>query len=302
MTDFDAGAAKGAADYPRKVLDLFDAYVHGALDRRGFLHQCAAQVGGMVSATAVLAALSPDFARGQVIPADDARVATSRIDIPSPQGHGTVRAYVARPAAKGDADLPVVIVAHENRGLNPHIEDVARRLALEGFMAVAPDALTTLGGYPGDEDKAREMFATLDRAKIGEDFVAAANHARTMPGSNGKLAATGFCFGGGIANLLATRLPDLRAAIPFYGSPPPLEDVPAIKARLLIHYAGNDTRVNASWPDYKAALDKAGIDYQVFIYEGVEHGFNNDTTPRFDKEAAALAWSRTLELLRRSLV
>jgi carboxymethylenebutenolidase len=301
MNDFDVTAAKKAADYPRKVLDLFDAYVHGSLDRRGFLSQCATHVGWLVSATAVLAALTPDFARGQVIAADDVRVATRWIEVPSPQGYGRIRAYVARPADMGSAALPAVIVAHENRGLNPHIEDIARRLALEGFMAVAPDALTTLGGYPGSEDKAREMFATLDREKIDEDFVAAAKHARTMAGGNGQVAATGFCFGGGVANLLATRLPGLKAAIPFYGSPPPLEDVPNIKAELLIHYAGNDARINATWPDYKAALDKAGVRYQAFVYDGVEHGFNNDTTPRFDKAAADLAWARTLELLRRTL-
>ena len=300
MNDFDVTAAKKATDYPRKVLDLFDAYVHGALDRRGFLNQCATHVGGMISATAVLAALSPDFARAQVIAADDARIANRWIEVPSPQGYGMIRAYVARPADMGSTALPVVIVAHENRGLNPHIKDIARRLALEGFMAVAPDALTTLGGYPGDEDKAREMFATLDREKIGEDFVAAANYARTMSGGNGQLATIGFCFGGGIANLLATRLPDLRAAIPFYGSPPPLANVPNIKAELLIHYAGNDARINATWPDYKAALDKAGVRYQAFVYDGVEHGFNNDTTPRFDKAAADLAWARSLTLLRRS--
>ena len=301
MMEFDGKVAKQAKDFPRKVLDLFDAYVHGSLDRRGFLTQCATHVGGMVSATAVLAALSPDFARGQVVAADDPRVDTRWIEVESPQGYGRIRAYVARPADKAGAALPIVVVAHENRGLNPHIEDIARRLALEGFMAVAPDALTTLGGYPGDEDKAREMFATLDRDKIGEDFVAAANHTQGMAGSNGRIGATGFCFGGGIANLLATRLPGLKAAIPFYGSPPPLEDVPNIKAELLIHYAGNDARINATWPNYKAALDKAGVRYQAFVYDGVEHGFNNDTTPRFDKAAADLAWARTLELLRRTL-
>jgi carboxymethylenebutenolidase len=293
--------AKGAGGFSRAVLDLFDAYVHGGIDRRGFLQQCALHVGGTAAATATLAALSPDFARGQVVKPDDKRVAISHIDIASPAGNGTVRAYVARPAAKAKAKLPVIIVAHENRGLNPHIEDIARRLALEGFMAVAPDALTTLGGYPGDEDKARAAFATLDRARIGEDFVAAATFARTTAGSNGRIATVGFCFGGWIANLLATRLPDLRAVVPFYGSPPPLGDVPRIKAELLIHYGGNDTRTNAAWPDYEAALKQAKIRYRAYIYEGAEHGFNNDTTPRFDKAAADLAWGRTLALFRRSL-
>ncbi|WP_278374078.1 dienelactone hydrolase family protein [Sphingobium xenophagum] len=292
---------KGATAYPRAVLDLFDAYVHGAIDRRGFVTQCAVHVGSAAAATTMLAALSPDFARGQVIKPDDKRIVISHVDIASPAGNGTVRAYVARPAAKTAAKLPVVIVAHENRGLNPHIEDIARRLAVDGYMAVAPDALTTIGGYPGDEDKARAAFATLDRTKIGEDFVAAATHARTMAGSNGKMAAVGFCFGGWIANLLATRLPDLRAAVPFYGSPPALADVPKIKAQLLIHYAGNDARTNAAWPDYEAALKQAGTHYKAYIYEGAEHGFNNDTTPRFDKAAADLAWARTLALLRQTI-
>ncbi|SEJ93107.1 carboxymethylenebutenolidase [Sphingobium sp. AP50] len=287
--------------YPRAVLDLFDAYVHGAIDRRGFLQQCALYVGGAAAATATLTALSPDFARGQVIRPDDERLALSRVDIASPAGNGTIRAYVARPASKAGAPLPVIIVAHENRGLNPHIEDIARRLALDGFMAVAPDALTTLGGYPGDEDKARAAFATLDRGKIGEDFVAATNHARDMAGSNGKLGTVGFCFGGGIANLLATRIADLRAAVPFYGSPAALADVPKIKAELLIHYGGNDTRTNAAWPDYEAALKQAGTRYHTYIYDGAEHGFNNDTTPRFNKAAADLAWARTMELFRRTL-
>ena len=291
----------GAAAYPRAVLDLFDAYVHGAIDRRGFLSQCALHVGGTAAATATLAALSPDFARGQVIGPDDKRIVISRVDIASPAGNRTIRAYVARPAGKQDAKLPVVIVAHENRGLNPHIEDIARRLAVDGYMAVAPDALTTIGGYPGDEDKARAAFATLDRVKIGEDFVAAATYARTMAGSNGKMGATGFCFGGGIANMLATRLPDLRAAVPFYGSPAPLADVGKIKAQLLIHYGGNDARTNAAWPDYEAALKKAGVAYKTYIYDGAEHGFNNDTTPRFDKAAADLAWARTMALFRRTL-
>lgn len=300
----DAGtdAGQSATTYPRAVLDLFDAYVHGAIDRRGFISQCGLLIGGTAAATATLAALSPDFARGQVVPPQDKRIVISHVDIPSPAGNGTVRAYVARPAARVGAKLPVIIVAHENRGLNPHIEDIARRLAVDGFMAVAPDALTTLGGYPGDEDKARAAFATLDRNKIGEDFVAAADYARTMAGSNGKLGVVGFCFGGWIANLLATRLPDLRAAVPFYGSPPTLADVPKIKATLLIHYGGNDTRTNAAWPDYEAALKQAHIRYKAYIYEGAEHGFNNDTTPRFDKRAADLAWARTMALFRQTLM
>jgi carboxymethylenebutenolidase len=290
-----------SSGFSREVLDIFDAYVHGAIDRRGFLGKCAVQVGSLAAASAVLTALSPDFARGQVIAPTDKRITTTRIDILSPNGNGKIRAYVARPAAAGGKKLPVILVAHENRGLNPHIEDIARRLAVDGYMAVAPDALTTVGGYPGDEDKARELFGTLDRTKIGEDFVASAVYALTMKGSNGKLGTTGFCFGGGIANLLATRVPELRAAVPFYGAAAPLADVPRIKAELLLHFGGNDTRTNAGWPPYEEALKKAGKRYQAFIYAGAEHGFNNDTTPRFNKAAADLAWARTMSLFRRTL-
>ena len=272
--------------FSRTTLDLFDAYVHGIIDRRGFLQKCAAHVGSAAAASAP----------------DDARLDTRRVDIPSPNGNGTIRAYVARTRASAGAALPAVLVVHENRGLNPHIEDIARRLALEGFLAIAPDALTPLGGYPGDEDKAREAFATLDRAKMGEDFLAAANYALGAPGSNGKLGATGFCFGGGIVNELATRVPALLAGAPFYGAPAPLEGVPRINAELLLHFAGNDTRTNAGWPPYEAALKKAGKRYAAYIYEGAEHGFNNDTTPRFDKAAADLAWGRTLALFKRTLV
>lgn len=289
-----------STDFSREVLDLFDAYVHGALDRRGFLNKCAAQVGSLAAASALLVTLSPDFARGQVIAPEDKRIATSWIDIPSPKGNGTIRAYVARPAA-ATKPLPVILVAHENRGLNPHIEDIARRLAVAGYIAIAPDALTTLGGYPGDEDQARERFSTLDRAKVGEDFVAAANHALTIKGGNGKLGATGFCFGGGMVNLVATRVPQLRAGVPFYGAGAPLEDVAKINAELLLHFGGNDARTNAGWPPYEEALEKAGKTYTAYIYDGAEHGFNNDTTPRFNKQAADLAWARTLALFGRTL-
>lgn len=289
-----------STDFSRDVLDLFDAYVHGALDRRGFLRQCAVHAGSLAAATSILAALSPDFALGQVIAPDDGRIATTWIDVPSPQGNGTIRAYVARPA-KAKKRLPVVIVAHENRGLSPHIKDIARRLAVDGFIAVAPDALTTLGGYPGDEEKARELFASLDRNKISEDFVATASHALTIEGGSRMLGAIGFCFGGGIANLLATRLPELRAAAPFYGSAPPLSDVPKINAELLLHFGGNDARTNAGWPPYEEALKQAGKRYDAYVYESAEHGFNNDTTPRFNKAAAELAWNRTLALFKRTL-
>jgi carboxymethylenebutenolidase len=290
-----------ANDFPREVLTLFDKYVHGGLSRRGFLDQCAAHVGTMAAASGILAALAPDFASAQVVPLDDKRIGVSKVDIASPKGSGSISAYVAKPA-KSKGHKPVVLVVHENRGLNPHIEDIARRLAVYGFIAIAPDALTKLGGYPGDEDKARALFGQLDQAKIREDFLAAAAYALALPGGNGKLGATGFCYGGGVVNMLATKIPALRAGVPFYGAPAPLDGVPAIKAELLVQMAGNDTRINGLWPPYEAALKAAGVKYEAHIYPGVEHGFNNNTTPRFDKDAAALAWSRTLALFKRTLV
>jgi len=291
-----------ATDFSREVLDLFDDYVHGAISRRGFLDRCAGHVGGLAVATSVLAALAPNFAAGQVVPPADKRIVTSHADIASPSGSGTIRAYVAMPAgASPKHKRPVVLVIHENRGLNPHIEDIARRLAIDGFIAIAPDALTALGGYPGDEDRARTLFGQLDQAKIAADFLAAANYAQAYPSGNGKLGGVGFCWGGGMVNQLATKMPTLRAGVPFYGSPPPLDAVPAIKAELLLNFAGNDTRIGAMWPAYEAALKAAGTTYHAYIYPGVEHGFNNDTTPRFNKDAAALAWARTMELFRRKL-
>jgi carboxymethylenebutenolidase len=237
------------------------------------------------------------------VPKNDARLRAEAVDFPSPAGYGKARGYLVAPAHEGKAAArrPAVLVAHENRGLNPHIEDIARRLALEGFLAFAPDALFPLGGYPGDEDKARELFATLDQAKTREDFVAAAGFLRARPECNGKLGAVGFCWGGGIANFLATRLPDLNGAVPFYGMAPPLDQVPHIKAPLLIHFADNDERINASWPPYEAALEAAGVKFEAFKYPGTQHGFNNDTTPRYDAAAAKLAWQRTTAFFDRTL-
>ncbi len=289
-----------SADFPREVLDLFDAYVHGGLTRRGFLDAAARHLGGAAAAVTVLGALSPDWARGQVVAPDDRRVTTRWIDIASPAGNGTIRAYVAVPAGARKR-RGVVLTVHENRGLNPHIQDIARRLATHGFVAVAPDALTTLGGYPGSEDEARALFAKLDQAKLNADFIAAAEAARALPEGNGKLGATGFCYGGGVVGMLATRLPSLRAAAPFYGPPPPIAAIPAIRAEMEVHLAGNDARVNARWPEAEAALKAAKIDHRVYVYEGAEHGFNNDTTPRFNPDAARLAWNRTIALFRRRL-
>ena len=291
-----------AADFPREVLTLFDQYVHGAIDRRGFISKCAAVVGSVAAASATLAMLKPDFARAQVIAPTDARIKVGKVSIPSPEGSGSIDAYVAQPAdASLQAKKPVVLVIHENRGLNPHIEDIARRLAVDGFLAIAPDALTNLGGYPGDEDAARAKFRELDQGKIRQDFLAAARFEEGHPNGNGKLGAVGFCYGGGMVNWLATQLPTLRAGVPFYGGPPDLAEVPKIKAEMLVQHGGNDTRLVEGWPAHEAALKAAGVRYQGFVYPGAEHGFNNDTTPRFNPEAAALAWSRTLELFRRTL-
>lgn len=282
-----------AADFDQELLILFDAYVHGDLDRRGFLDRAAKFAVGGVTAAGLLAALSPDFAIAQVVPQGDPRISTERIDYASPNGSGNMKAYVAKPA-NATGKLPAVLVVHENRGLNPHIEDIARRLAVEGYLAFAPDALTPLGGYPGDEDKARALFAQLDQAKTRQDFLAAAAVLKARPDSTGKMGVVGFCYGGGVAHTLATQLPDLAAAVPFYGNHPPAEDAAKVKAPLLIHFAAVDERINAAWPAYEAALKAAGVRYTAHQYPGTQHGFNNDTTPRFDAAAAKLAWDRTL--------
>ena len=289
-----------AADFHPEVLRLFDQYVHGQLDRRGFIDGAARFAVGGTTGAALLAALSPRFAQAQQVPAGDARIRTETVEFDSPRGYGKGRGYLARPAG-ASGPLPTVLVVHENRGLNPHIEDVARRLALENFIAFAPDALFPLGGYPGDEDKARELFSKLDQSKTQEDFIAASNHLKTVDGGNGRLGVVGFCYGGGIANFLATRLPELGAAVPFYGMAPPADQVPKIKAALLIVYAENDERINASWPGYEAALKAANVPFNAMKYPGTQHGFHNDTTPRYDKAAAQQAWARTLELFNRTL-
>ncbi|RFO95574.1 carboxymethylenebutenolidase [Rhodoferax lacus] len=289
-----------AHDFQPEVLQLFDRYVHGDLSRRGFLESATRFAGSAAGAAGLLAALSPQFAQAQQVAPGDARLQTRYLDIDSPEGNGKLHGYLAKPAGTG-ARLPAVLVVHENRGLNPHIEDIARRLALEGFLAFAPDALTPLGGYPGDEDKARELFPKLDGAKTRADFVAAQRWLQASTEGNGHVGVVGFCWGGGIANYLATQLPDLRAAVPFYGAQPPAQEVPKIRAPLLIHYAGVDERLNAGWPAYEAALKGAGTRYEAYTYAGVQHGFNNDTTPRFDAQAAALAWTRTVEFLKTHL-
>ena len=291
---------KSAHDFDQELLILFDAYVHGALDRRGFLDKAAKYAVGGVTAAMLLDQLNPQFLAAQQITPDDKRLKTEYVEYPSPKGNGRVRGYLARPAGAA-GKLPAVLVVHENRGLNPHIEDIARRLALDNFMAFAPDALTPLGGYPGNEDKARELFPKLDQTKTREDFVTAYGYLEDRPDSTGSVAAVGFCYGGGICNMLATRLPDLAGSVPFYGSAPNVEDVPNNKCPLLIHYAAQDERINAAWPAYEAALKANKVQYEAYIYPGTQHGFNNDTTPRYDKDAAALAWKRTVEFFNKHL-
>jgi carboxymethylenebutenolidase len=289
-----------AQDFQPEVLQLFDRYVHGDLSRRGFIDQASRYAGSSAAAVGLLTALSPQFARATVVQPNDPRIVTRQQAYDSPQGNGKVSGLLAKPAnAKGK--LPVVLVVHENRGLNPHIEDIARRLAVDGYLAFAPDALAVSGGYPGDEDQAREAFSKLDQPKARADFVAATRALLALPEGNGRVGVVGFCYGGGVANYLATQVPELAAAVPFYGGQPPAADVPKIKSPLLIHYAGKDERINAGWPAFDAALKAAGVRHEAHVYAGTEHGFNNDTTPRYDAAAAQLAWSRTMAFFKASL-
>ena len=287
-------------DFPPAVIKLFDGYIHGMLDRREFLDRAAKYAVGGFSAAAMLESLSPNYALAQQVAKDDKRIKTEYLTYPSPEGTGTMRGYFARPANPG-GKLPGVLVIHENRGLNPYIEDVARRLAVENFVAFAPDALTPLGGYPGDDEKGAQLFSQLDPKKRTEDLVAAYAFLKSRPECSGKIGAVGFCFGGTTVNTFAVRLPDLAAAVPFYGGQPAAADVARIKAPLLIHYAALDERINAGWPAYEAALKTNGVKYQMYMYPGTNHGFHNDTTPRYDDAAAKLAWSRTLAFFNENL-
>ncbi|HEX4854231.1 dienelactone hydrolase family protein [Arenimonas sp.] len=289
-----------ARDFDPRVMQLFDQYVHGLIDRRGFLQGASALAFSASAAVGLLASLSPRFAEARQVATDDPRINARHVEFDSPKGYGKGRGYFVRPA-QAEGPLPTVIVIHENRGLNPHIEDVTRRLALEGYLAFAPDALFPLGGYPGDEDSARALFQQLDQAKTREDMLAAAAYLASVDGGNGRMGAIGFCYGGAIANFLATRLPDLRAAIPFYGSGAPLADVPAINAELLVVLASDDERVNAGWPAYEAALKAAGKTYTLLQPADTLHGFHNDTTPRYAPEAAKQAWEASLALFGRTL-
>ena len=291
---------KKASDFDQELLNLFDRYVHGMINRREFLDGAAKFAVGGLSAAALVESLSPRYAEAQQVPKDDSRLKAEYIDYPSPKGSGTMRGYLAR-RADSSGKLPGVVVVHENRGLNPHIEDVARRAAVAGFLAFAPDALTPLGGYPGTDDAGRELQRKLDRGKMTEDFVAAAIHLKSLPECTGEVGVVGFCFGGSMANELAVRIPDLAAAVPFYGGQPNARDVTKIKAPLLLHYAGLDERINAGWPAYEAALKANGVTYTAHMYEGTNHGFHNDTTPRYDEAAATLAWQRTIDFFNKTL-
>lgn len=291
---------KKASDFPPEVMKLFDGYVHGAISRRDFLERAGKFAVGAFGAAAMLESLQPNFAWAEQVPKDDKRIKTGYVDYDSPGGSGKMRGYMAQPA-KADGKLPAVLVIHENRGLNPYIEDVARRLALANFVAFAPDSLFPQGGYPGDEDKGRAMFAAQDAKKRSEDLYNGGVFLKSRPEITGKMGVVGFCFGGSVSNALAVRMPDLGAAVPYYGSQPAAADVAKIKAPLLIHYAGLDERINAGWPAYEAALKANKVRYTMHMYDGVNHGFHNDTTPRYDEAAAKLSWQRTLEFFNRHL-
>lgn len=292
---------KKASDFPQELLNLFDKYVHGDIDRRGFLDGAQKYAVGGVTAAAIYESLKPNYAWAQQVPKDDPRIVTEQATAPSPQGNGSIKGLLVRPA-KLPGKAPGVLVVHENRGLNPYIEDVARRLGTSGFLAFAPDGLTSVGGYPGEEDKGRQLFSQVDRQKMSEDFIAAARWLKARPDCTGKIGAVGFCFGGGVVNMLAVRLgADLNAAVPYYGGQAPAAEVPKIQAPLLIHYAGLDQRVNAGWPAYEEALKANNKTYTMHMYENTNHGFHNDTTPRYDEAAAKLSWQRTLDFFNKHL-
>ena len=291
---------KKASDFPQELLNLFDGYVHGEISRRAFLDRAQKFAVGGLTVAALFEMLKPNYAWAIQVQPNDARIKSETATVPSPQGYGSIKGYLVRPASA--AKLPVVLVVHENRGLNPYIEDVARRLAVANFIAFAPDSLTSVGGYPGDDEKGAQLFAKLDRDKMTRDFVAAATWLKAQPFSTGKLGAVGFCFGGGVVNQLAVQMgPDLAAAVPFYGSQPSAEETAKIKAPLLAHYGELDTRITSGWPAFDAALTAARVTHEGYVYKGANHGFHNDTTPRYDDAAAKLAWQRTLDWFNKYL-
>ena len=291
---------KKASDFPSEALKLFDGYIHGRLSRRDFLDGAARYAVGGFTAAAMLETLRPNYAWAQQVAKDDPRIKTEYLSYPSPQGSGTMHGYYVRPT-NATGKLPGVVVMHENRGLNPYIEDVARRLAVENFLAFAPDALAPLGGYQGDDEKTAQLFRQLDPAKRLEDLLAAYTFLKSRHECSGMVGAVGFCFGGGVVNMMAVRFPDLAAAVPFYGTQPTAADTAKIKAPMLIHYAGNDDFINPGWPAWEAALKANTIKYQAFVYPNTSHGFHNDTTPRYDEAAAKLAWSHTIAFFKENL-
>jgi carboxymethylenebutenolidase len=282
---------------PAEAVEAYTQYIHGEIDRRAFMSRVNKVAVSTVAAAAIVDQLMPNYAAAQQVAPTDPRLKTEYATVPSPNGNGNIKGYLARPAKAGTNKLPSILVVHENRGLNPHIEDIARRLALVDFMAFAPDGLTSVGGYPGDDEKGGALFGKVDRMKMAEDLYAAAVWLKSRPDSTGRLGVTGFCFGGGIANSLAVRMgPDLAAAVPFYGGAPPIEDVPKIKAAVLVHHGGEDKRLVDGWPAYDEAMKKAGVTHEGHIYPGAVHGFNNDATPqRYNKAAADEAWKRTID-------
>ena len=284
---------KKASDFDPRLLELYDGYVHGKMTKRAFMTNATKYVAAGVTAAVVLESLQPNYALAQQVAPDDPEIETMTVEYESPEGHGTIKSLMAKPAG-ATGKLPAVLVIHENRGLNPYIEDVVRRAAKAGYLAFGPDGLTPLGGYPGNDDDGRAMQKELDSTKLMEDFFAAFEFLASHEGSTGKVGAVGFCYGGGVCNALAVAYPNLAASVPFYGRQPNAEDVPAIKAPLLIHYGGLDERINAGWPAYETALKENGKSYEAHIYENANHGFHNDTTPRYDEAAAKLAWDRTL--------
>ena len=281
---------------PREAIDAYNLYIHGHIDRRSFMDRVKKVAVSSAAAAAIVDQLMPNYAAAQQVSPTDSRIKGEYATVQSPQGNGSIRGYLVRPANAGTNRLPAILVIHENRGLNPHIEDIARRLALENFMAFAPDGLTSVGGYPGDDEKGGALFGTVDRAKMGEDLYTAAVWLKKRADSTGRLGVTGFCFGGGISNSLAVRMgADLQAAVPYYGGAPPAADVPKIKAAVLVHHGGEDKRLVDAWPEYQAALKAAGVTHEGYIYPGAVHGFNNDATPqRYNKAAADQAWQRTV--------
>ena len=292
---------KKASDFDQELLNLYDKYAHNLISRREFFQQSAKFAVGGVTAAALIESLMPDYALASQVDEKDPNINVEHIEYSSPKGHGKIRGYLVRPArAKGK--LPGVVVVHENRGLNPYIKDVARRLGAAGFMALAPDGLTPVGGYPGTDEEGKKLQATLDKDKLLEDFIAAFDRLKSDASSNGKIGVVGFCYGGGVANAMAVRLPDLAAAVPFYGRQAATEEVARIKAPLLLHYAELDERINTGWPDYERALKAHGKEYTAHIYPGVNHGFHNDTTPRYDDDAARIAWKRTVDFFSKKLV